>query len=94
MTPKLQNKKTMLYIVSVKNVQGITKFDEYRPNCRHLTLKVDRNGFWLAGSLCREDGSSKDILSNLWHRRIGKCIPALQLLKNSDRMMRVGYNVR
>jgi hypothetical protein len=59
---KKQPKKNNV-LLSVGNVQSVTKFDGYRPHYRQLTPKVDQNGFCPARFLCHGNGSSDDILS-------------------------------
>jgi hypothetical protein len=50
-------------VFSVTFVYGATQSDGYRPNYRHLTPKVDRNGFWPARFLCHGNSSPDEILS-------------------------------
>jgi hypothetical protein len=58
------NQKTKYNVIlNVGNVQSVTQFDGYRPNYRHLTPKVDRNGFCPARFLCQGNGSPDEILS-------------------------------
>jgi hypothetical protein len=50
-------------VCSVTFMESVTKFDGYRPNYRHLTPKVDRNGFCPARFMCHGNGSPDEILS-------------------------------
>jgi hypothetical protein len=66
-------------VFSVTFVDSVTKFDGYRPNYRHLTPKIDQNGFCPAHFLDFGNGSPDEILLIFWYRRIGKCVPKLIL---------------
>jgi hypothetical protein len=50
-------------VFSGRFVKNITKFDEHRPNYRHLTPKVDQNGFYPTHFLCHPNGLPDEILS-------------------------------
>jgi hypothetical protein len=59
---EVRKQKLVLYIGYWK-FQGVAKFDEYRPNYRYITLKVDQNSFYPACFLYHGNSSPDEILS-------------------------------